>query len=149
MACDVLVANLLHADSRLRLHILLDLRTMRHHHPRLECDSESLEMLLAAEVLGHYRSYQILGKLGNYAARVRAVANAFSESMKREVERIFRILDLLYPDDDFSSAYDALQSRNAIIRDNALEFPTTCSAPSFAKCWFPCWMRKLLCLRES
>jgi hypothetical protein len=61
-------------------------------------------MLLAAEILGHCRSYQILERLETMLLSYESLAGALSESMKHEVERIFRVLDLLYPHDDLSSA---------------------------------------------
>lgn len=121
-ALDALVEHLLDADSRLRLRILSDLSTLQHLCPQLDCDTENLEMLLAAEILGHCRSYQILESLKTMLPSYESLAGALSDSMKHEVERIFRILDLLYPHDDLSSAYVGLQSRNLIVRDNALEF---------------------------
>jgi len=121
-AFDALVEHLLDADSRLRLRILTDLSTLHHLHPQLECDTEFLEMLLAAEILGHYRSYQILERLEAVLPSYEPLAEALSESMKHEVERIFRVLDLLYPCDDFSGVYFGLQSRSMVLHDNALEF---------------------------
>src|SRR5581483_11518346 len=37
-------------------------------------------------------------------------------------ERIFRLLGLLYPNQDLHSAYYGLQSKNPTVHDNALEF---------------------------
>ena len=122
LACDALVANLLNGDSRLRLHIVSALNTLHCRHPKLECDLEVLEMLLAAEILGHYRSYQILERLETMLQSCEPLAGALSESMKLEVERIFGVLDLLYPSDDFSSVYFGLQSKRMVLHDNALEF---------------------------
>ncbi len=121
-AFNALVEHLLDADSRLRLRILTDLSTLHHLRPQLECDTEFLEMLLAAEILGHYRSYQILERLEAVLPSYEPLAEALSESMKHEVERIFRVLDLLYPCDDFSGVYFGLQSRSIVLHDNALEF---------------------------
>jgi hypothetical protein len=122
LACNVLVECLLDADSRLRLRIVSALNTIYSLHPELECDAEILEMLLAAEILGHYRSYQILERLETVLQSDELLAGPLFESMKQEVERIFRVLDLLYPRDNFSSAYVGLQSKNRIVCDNALEF---------------------------
>jgi hypothetical protein len=79
-------------------------------------------MLLAAEILGHYRSYQILERLETVLPSCEPLAEALSESMKHEVERIFRVLDLLYPHDDFSGVYFGLLSKSMVLHDNALEF---------------------------
>jgi AAA family ATP:ADP antiporter len=42
--------------------------------------------------------------------------------MKQEIERIFQVLELLYPRHDFSSVYVGLQSKKMAVHDNALEF---------------------------
>jgi HEAT repeat protein len=45
--------------------------------------------------------------------------------MKLEIERVFRLLELLYPYRDFSTAYIGLQSKSINVHDNALEFLDT------------------------
>ncbi len=137
LACNVLVECLLDADSRLRLRVVSALNSLHHLHPELECDAEILEMLLAAEILGHYRSYQILERLETMLQSDESLAGALSESLKQEVERIFRVLDVLYPHDNFSSAYVALQSKSLIVHDNALEFLDNVLKSQFRK--MPYW----------
>ena len=78
--------------------------------------------MLAAEIVGHLRSYQILGTLDYAADSSEPVAQALRESMTQEVERIFRLLKLLSPAYDIESAYVGLQSAKRDIHDNALEF---------------------------
>ena len=45
-----------------------------------------------------------------------------SESIQQELERIFRLLGLLYPHLDLHAAYLGLQSKSVSVHDNALEF---------------------------
>jgi len=66
-----------------------------------------------------------------------SLAGALSESLKQEVERIFRVLDVLYPHDNFSSAYVALQSKSLIVQDNALEFLDNVLKSQFRKMLVP------------
>ncbi len=122
LACNALADHLLDSDSRLRLTVVAALNTLRRLHPQLGCDAETLEMLLAAEILGHYRSYQILERLETMFQSYESLAGTLSEAMKLEVERIFGVLDLLYPRDDFPSVYFGLQSKRMVLHDNALEF---------------------------
>ena len=125
-ASHALMEHLLDADASLRLRVLSALTRLHREHPELKCDTELLETALAAEILGHYRSYQILHKLGTVSAgSEEQVAQALSESMKQEMERIFQLLELLYPHHDFSSAYIGLQSKRMTVHDNALEFLDT------------------------
>ena len=113
--------KLLESDTTLRFRIMSALNKLHRLHPEIETDAKMLETVLAAEILGHYRSYQILDKLGT-ADGEDPVARALTESMQQELERIFRFLGLLYPHLDMHSAYVGLQSKNAAVHDNALEF---------------------------
>ena len=122
-AARVLMENLLESDTTLRFRIISALNKLHHMHPEVETDVQMLETVLAAEILGHYRSYQILDKLGGNASNGEdPVTRALTESIQQELERIFRLLGLLYPHLDVHSAYLGLQSKNVSVYDNALEF---------------------------
>jgi hypothetical protein len=77
---------------------------------------------LAAEILGHYRSYEILGALRAALPDDEVLARAPRDSMDQEVERIFRLLGLLHPRHDLHSACFGVQSKDPVVHDNALEF---------------------------
>lgn len=121
-AARVLMENLLESDTTLRFRIISALNKLHRVHPEIETDAYMLETVLAAEILGHYRSYQILHKVGSVETSQDPVARALTESMQQELERIFRLLSLLYPHIDVHSAYLGLQSKNVSVYDNALEF---------------------------
>ncbi len=121
-AAKQLVESLIESDTTLRFRILTALNKLRQAHPELEFDTMMIETVLAAEIMGHYRSYQILGKLGESAEGDEPVTRALRESMQQEVERIFRMMGLLFPKYDLHSAYFGLQSENQVVHDNALEF---------------------------
>lgn len=121
-AVSVLHENLLERDTTLRFRIICALNKLHRLHPDIEPDTQLLETVLAAEILGHYRSYQILAKLGPLRDSQDAVTRALSESMHQELERIFRLLGLLYPHLDVHSAYLGLQAKKVTVYDNALEF---------------------------
>jgi AAA family ATP:ADP antiporter len=118
----VLVENLLESDTMLRFRVLSALNKIRRDHPELPLDTQMMETVLGAEILGHYRSYQILGTLGGDIESDEPVVKALKESMDQEVERIFRLLSLLHPQYDLHSAYFGLQSTNPVVHANALEF---------------------------
>ena len=121
-AARVLCENLLEADTHLRFRIISAVNKLHRQHPELSPDVQMLETVLAAEILGHYRSYQILHILGSPGEKDSAVAGALKESMQQELERIFRLLGLLCPQLDVHAAYLGLQSKSVSARDNALEF---------------------------
>ncbi|MGH9547408.1 MAG: Npt1/Npt2 family nucleotide transporter [Terriglobales bacterium] len=121
-AAQVLMENLMESDTALRFRVISALNKLCRLHPEIETDAQTLETVLAAEILGHYRSFQILDKLGPAEGTQGPVARALTESMQLELERIFRLLGLLYPHLDVHSAYLGLQSKNVSVHDNALEF---------------------------
>jgi len=121
-AARVLHENLLERDTALRFRVIAALNKIHRQHPEIKTDDDMMETALAAEIIGHYRSYQILAKLSPASFDHDAVNRALSESMQQELERIFRLLGLLYPHLDVHTAYLGLQSKSATVYDNALEF---------------------------
>jgi ATP:ADP antiporter, AAA family len=121
VAAQVLMENILESDTTLRFRTISALNKLQRLHPEIETDTQMLETVVAAEILGHYRSYQILDKLGP-AEGEDPVARALTESMQQELERIFRLLGLLHPHLDLHSALLGLQSKSVAVHDNALEF---------------------------
>lgn len=124
-----LVETLLQSDPTLRHRIIAALNKLRQHHPGVEIDPQAVDMLLAAEILGHYRSYQVLGTLTDRLSEEDPVVQGLKQSMEQEVERIFRLLGLLHPRADLHSAYFGLRSSNPSLRADALEFLDNVLAP--------------------
>ena len=120
-AAEVLVDNLLDGDAALRLRILAALGAARDSRPDLRIDPRLLEVALGAEVLGHYRSYQVLGTILTPGPGQEPVERGLRAAMREELERVFRLLDLLHPRRDFRAAWLGLQSGNAVIHDQALD----------------------------
>ena len=125
IATQVLLDHLLESDTTLRFRIISALNKLLRVHPEIKPDAQMLETVLAAEILGHYRSYQILHMLGPAGAREDPVGAALYESMQQELERIFRLMGMLYPHLDVHSAYVGLQSKDLSVHDNAIEFLDT------------------------
>jgi len=121
-SAEALQDNLLEANTALRFQVISALNKIQQMHPEIEIDKQLLETVLAAEIMGHYRSYQILESLGETGKEDEPVLRALGESIRQELERIFRVLGLLYPRLDLHSAYFGLQSTNPTVYDNALEF---------------------------
>lgn len=118
----ILTAHLLEHDVILRFRVIAALNKLHQLHPDVDMDPRAIEMVLTAEIMGHYRSYQIVGTLGDAFEQGDPVAAALKQSMDHEVERIFRLMQLRWPDVDMYSAYVGLQSQNRAVRANALEF---------------------------
>lgn len=129
--------NLLERDTALRFRIISILNKLHQRHPEIKLDTQIIETLLAAEIMGHYRSYQIIGKLSAKIQSHDPAAQALHDSMRQEVERIFRLLGLLFSRYDWHSAYFALQSTDAVVRDNALELLDNILEPQIRKVLVP------------
>ena len=119
----VLVETVLDRDVVLRYHTIAALNRLAQAHPDRPTDSKLIESVLAAEIMGHYRSYQVLGTLGGVMDDPsNPIEHGLRESMEKETERIFRLLKILYPQYDMHSAYVGLQSADPVVHDNAIEF---------------------------
>jgi hypothetical protein len=113
--------SLLHHDPTLRHRVIASLNRMRQRHSPVKLETELLETVLAAEITGHYRSYQVLERLGRELRGDDAALAALRHSMEEERERIFGLLALLGGGDDPESAHRGLRSDDARTRANALE----------------------------
>ncbi|MBA2355567.1 MAG: HEAT repeat domain-containing protein [Acidobacteria bacterium] len=113
-----LVAGLLDADAPLRHRVIASLNKLKQRHPQMDVDRTAIELLLAAEIAGHYRSYQVLLPLSHD----QTVASALRQSIEQEIERIFRLIALLSPARSVHDAYVGVRSANELIRANALEY---------------------------
>ncbi|MCC7123485.1 MAG: hypothetical protein IT178_01450 [Acidobacteria bacterium] len=119
----VLTESVLDKDVVLRYRCIAALNKLAQLHPDRKVDRKVIESVLAAEILGHYRSYQVIGSLSRTLGDGgEPVRQGIEESMQKETERIFRLLKMLYPEHDLHSAYVGLQSTDPVVHDNAIEF---------------------------
>src|SRR5439155_21990335 len=95
-AAHALLDNLLERDTTVRFQIISALNKIHQFHPEIELDTQLLETVLAAEIMGHYRSYQILESLLIPGNSYEPVRRALGESIKQELERIFRFIGFVY-----------------------------------------------------
>jgi AAA family ATP:ADP antiporter len=119
---QALVESLLESDGTVRHRIIASLNKLRVARPDLQIDRAVVELLLAAEIAGHYRSYQVLGPLRSPLKDDDPVIEALRHSMEQELERIFRLMALLFPHGGLHDAYVGVRSDNPVVRANALEF---------------------------
>lgn len=124
-AAETLLEAVSQRDPVVRFRAVRALNKLRRATPVRpdETEREALETVLAAEIVGHYRSYQVLGRLlapgdGGDAA----VLAELRRAMDRELERIFRLLALLFPGEDLRAAYEGLRAEDPALRANAVEW---------------------------
>lgn len=119
---SALTESLLETDPDRRGRIIKALNKLTRRHPDLRIDGQVVETILAAEIMGHYRSYQVLGTLGGSIDDQSPAVAGLRASMAREVERIFRLMSLRFPEHDLHSAHAGLEAENPAVRANAIEF---------------------------
>lgn len=140
----VLVESVLDRDVVLRYHTIAALNRLGQAHPERSTDRKLIESVLAAEIMGHYRSYQVLGTLaGSLDDPANPVEHGLRESMEKETERIFRLLKILYPQYDLHSAHVGLQSADPVVHDNAVEFMDSVLPPEVRALIIPLFDRNV------
>jgi AAA family ATP:ADP antiporter len=117
-----LVSGLFEAGAPLRQRLIIALNKLKQRHPRIALDVPLIELLLAAEIAGHYRSYQVLVPLDPHRRGQEKMIAALRHSMEQELERIFRLIALLAPSVSLHDAYVGVRSSNPLVRANALEY---------------------------
>ena len=125
----VLTENLLDGDTVVRTRVVTAMNKLVQHHPGRWLNRQTVETALAAEITGHYRSYQMLATMGGSLASAEPVVEALRESLAGESERIFRLLKVLYQEHDLHSAFVGIQSDDPDVHDNSLEFLDNILAP--------------------
>jgi len=137
LAQQVLIEGLLQVDVQLRYRIVASLNKLQDVHPDLRVDREVVELLIAAEIAGHYRSYQVLGPLRAQLREDDPILQTLHRSMEQELERIFRLMALLFRGSALHDAYVGLRSTNSALRANALEFLDNVLQPDLRKVLVP------------
>lgn len=116
-----LIGSLLQADVTLRHRVISSLNKLRLLHPEVNLDPSTINLLLAAEIAGHYRSYQVIGPLKQRLKEEDPVLQAMHHAMDQELDRIFRLMGLLLPYVGLHDAYVGLRSSDELVRANSLE----------------------------
>ena len=132
-----LVDNLLQSDGTVRRRVIASLNKMRAGKPGLAPDPAVVELLLAAEIAGHYRSYQVLGPLRLHLKDDDPALEALRHSMEQELERVFGLMSLLFPHAGLHDAYVGIRSTSTLVRANALEFLENVLKPELRQILLP------------
>ena len=123
-----LADSVVQSNPELRYEVIKALNKLRTRDPALLPAGVEIADMLDSELIGYYRSFQILAALDQQDRESRSVpgsetlvTSAVRERMAYEFERLFRLLGLLYPAHDIHNAYAALTSRRPQLQANALE----------------------------
>jgi ATP:ADP antiporter, AAA family len=134
---EVLIEGLLQADVTLRHRVIASLNKLHDTHPDVSIDEQLVDVVLAAEIAGHYRSYQVLGPLREQLKPDDSVLHALQQSMEQELERIFRLMGLVFPGQALHDAYVGVRSANPTVRANALEYLDNILKPELRRLLVP------------
>jgi AAA family ATP:ADP antiporter len=115
-AANALSESLLEQDLTVRFRVISALNKLQETRRDVTLDRQTIDTVMIAELMGHYRSYQLLGAKGGTPDA------ALEQTMAHEVERIFRLMKLLSPTLDLKEAYMSARSKDAVRHANALEF---------------------------
>jgi ATP:ADP antiporter, AAA family len=132
-----LIGSLLQADVTLRHRVIASLNKLHMLHPEVALDPSTINLLLAAEIAGHYRSYQVLGPLKQRLKEDDPVLEAMQHAMEQELDRIFRLMALLLPHVGLHDAYLGLRSTDELVRANSLELLDNVLAPDLRQLLVP------------
>ena len=138
----VLLESVLDSDTIVRHRIITALNKLGQVFPDRRVDRRMIETVLGAEIMAHYRSYQVLSTLGtSLSSPDDPVVQGIRESMRQEAERVFRLLKILYPAHDMHSAYVGLMSGDPVVQDNAIEFLEAVLSPQLRELIVPLFDR--------
>jgi AAA family ATP:ADP antiporter len=129
-AARALEENLLESQPDLRFRTICALNDLPKTPPAAAIDPIRLRAALGFEMMLHCRTNQILSVTGagrdggaaGGAATPTEVQRRLQAAQEQEIERIFRLLSLLYPQTDFRAAHYGVRSSDATARDHAIEF---------------------------
>jgi AAA family ATP:ADP antiporter len=127
-AAHALSESLIQSDPTLRYEIVKALKTLRAQDPALVPMQPRIADILDSELVGYYRSFQILAAFpapertaNTPQTHEPLLTRALRERMDDELERIFSLLALLYSPRDIDNTYVGINSGRREVQANALE----------------------------
>jgi AAA family ATP:ADP antiporter len=121
---DLLLAALDDADGFLRYKAVRALGRLKRSHPDLTIPTAPVERLVLREA-NRYFSYLSLHYnlvVNDPVAKNTLLARALEEKLQRTLDRVFRLLGLIYPWNDMAAARSTLERGDARARASALEY---------------------------
>lgn len=112
-------------ETELRFYVIKALNSLRAHHGVLSFDSRPLGAALASESEWYYGILRALTAAAPTPTNTSAstlLRRALEEEKRASVERIFRLLGVVYTQQDIYGAYVGLTSGDKERRANAIEF---------------------------
>ena len=123
-AARVLVENLHAEDPRVRFQIVKALSRMHARNPDLPDSRQLVEIHVVVQIMAYYEGLALCQAVGTEpsAGGNILLATALCENLDRQLEMVFRLLGLGYPQKDIYFAYAALKGLHRQKRVAAIEF---------------------------
>ncbi len=118
-AAEALVGNLGAEDRMLRYRVVKGLSYIHRYEPNLPAPSSRIAEQILRETQNYYESLLLCRTLGQQTS---LLGRAIDERRDRDMEQIFRLIGLQYPQKDIYFAYSAVRGDHAGRRTAALEF---------------------------
>jgi AAA family ATP:ADP antiporter len=151
---DVLTKNLAQKDPAIRYQVIKAMNRIRERFRGRRIDASVVQARILAETQEYQRSFLVLSRLkmsqsaseaqrpaGTEQSEVhdgeQLLIRALEERRDDTLERIFRLLDLLYPPGDMYNAYLGITSGKARLRADAIEFLDNVLTPALKRIIIP------------
>ncbi len=123
-AADILIDALGEPDGFLRFKIITALERIRRTHPQINLRHEPIEdeALKECDRYNHYQAIAAYLPRGGDPRDETLAACALDEKMRRSLDRVYKLLSLLYPWRDIAAARLAVEQENSRGRAAALEY---------------------------
>ncbi|HAK56987.1 MAG TPA: hypothetical protein DCP38_16120 [Acidobacteria bacterium] len=111
-------------DGLLRFKLVAALEKLRRDHPEFDIRREPIEVMLLDEARGYFDNLTLYHNLFVRAQidNTTLLAHALDDKRRRSVDRIYRMLGLIYPSKDVSSARWAIEHGHSRARASAFEY---------------------------
>jgi ATP:ADP antiporter, AAA family len=121
---DALTLMFERVEPALKYYLLKALNHLRAKYTNLKFDKTALETILIDETRAYYETYQILYSRRDFmdTPGSQLLKKALEEKQHVNLERIFRIMGLVYPPKDIFFAYQGFVSGKKTLQANAIEF---------------------------
>jgi AAA family ATP:ADP antiporter len=123
-AMDALIAALDDVDGFLRYKAIVAIETLRRAHPELTFPAAAIERLLLQEASRYYNFLTLQHDFTRNAEEQRSLllGRALQEKLTRTLDRIYRLLGLLYDADDVAAARHTIEHGEPRRRAAAVEY---------------------------
>lgn len=121
---DILIDEVDSDDAFLRFKVVAAIEKLRREHPTLTFRTDKLERRVVRESRSYFNRLSLHHNLFNrtHLPADSLLAAALQEKMSRTVDRIYRLLGLLYPWKDIAAARWAMEHGDSRARASALEY---------------------------